>query len=188
MEEGATRSSDEMVEHHISEQARGSESPLKAKVRQHLARANALIGLCNQKSNEHSDGFHKLQVHIASILLAFGIVTTSITDGNLGLPEKAVVLVGWSALLLSLFFALLNSRLKEVFWRRATESGQNLRFIWEMTERGELTVDAAEDITRFVQPNKRVDSPDWPWVAQTLALGLGIICLLLVNALLLLRA
>ena len=132
-----------------------------------------------QRSEEMSGEFIRLEVQIATILFAFTSIFANSFVGKASLDifwYKLGFALAVFSLILSLIMGLLQLKTVESFWDERLKQ-RNLRFHeWKKAANRETTFELAvafEQGTRMDNGNL-IFIPKWPWVMQTIFLGGGV--------------
>src|SRR3989344_7154916 len=132
-----------------------------------------------QRSEDVSGEFTRLEVQIATILFAFaGFFVTSFTDGKVldVFWMKLMFSFAMAFLLLSLVMGLLQLKRVESFWDERLGQ-RNLRFReWRKAAKREVTFEEAQAFERGTAMGKGnlIFVPRWAWILQTVFLGCGV--------------
>lgn len=145
------------------------------------------VQFSERRSSELADEFTRLEVQIATVLIAFSAVfVSSFSDAANQALSGSILILMKSSYALSIFFligslatGLLHLKRKEKFWDDLIKSGANLKKNWNDVMRGTKTYEQASSYHSGVaELNPSVlFSPLWTWVIQTICLGLAILLL-----------
>ena len=145
-----------------------------------ISRANKQYA--EQRSEDVAGEFARLEVQIATILLAFtGFFVSSFTgDGKLDVFwAKLAISIAIASLIFSLVMGLLQLKRVEHFWDEFL-SQRLLRFLeWLKVTEKLTTFEEAKAFHRGTALDKGivVYAPRWPWILQTVFLGSAVIIL-----------
>jgi len=146
-----------------------------------------MLFFAEKRASELADEFTRLEVQIATILLAFiGLFVQPFLAGLTGFSGVLVVLMKFSfvlavfAIVFSLVMGLLHLKRKERFWDAMHARRVASRAKWAELIKG-LT--SLEEVRAYVSGIRGADadvvkSPMWTWVLQTTLLGIAIVLLL----------
>lgn len=135
-----------------------------------------------RRSSELADEFTRLEVQIATILIAFAGIflnffnSTDVTFSNIFML-KFIYATSIFFLVISLALGLIHIKRKEKFW----DEMMNARFIclkkWLQALQKDVTYKEAMAFQHGVGLEKGniIFSPTWTWVLQTIFLGISII-------------
>lgn len=137
------------------------------------------------KANEMAENFTKIEIQISVILLSFisaGIFSNekiSEVEPNV----KSCLLIGYILLFISLFFGLLNSHLKQGFYRKYSNIFQLIiqKYLDSDLDEKEKAI-CIRGIKETM--SDQVCSPSLVWVLQTVMLLLGFIAISIASCLL----
>lgn len=128
------------------------------------------------RSNEMAENFVKIEIQIASFILAFmGAVFLSNKGTNaIDLFVRNCLIVGWISLVASLFFGLVNNHIKQNFWNKITNKLQCiLKEYLLQIESGSPSIVCIKKIEDNLLNKDNISSSDWPWTIQTALLIVG---------------
>ncbi len=133
-------------------------------------------------TNSYSEKFGRLQIEISSILIGF----SSVIIPQLSSPQDKgfinwVFLSSWLCLILSLFFGLINLKIKRAFWEVLTDKSQQINSLWFDYRKGVI---AGPEVERVIAAlfNSKLTSPGIYWKLQSSFLFLGVLLILVFTA------
>lgn len=136
-----------------------------------------------ERANNISNEFVKLEVQIATILFALigFFIDAFVGDGSLNyLAAKWGLSLAVCSLILSLAMGLLHLKRDEKFLDGITGERIHRFNKWRRAAEGEITLAEAKLFHKgtSVDGKPTVSSPQWPWIVQTVFLGIGVASLL----------
>lgn len=132
-----------------------------------------------ERANSISTEFVRLEVQIATLLFALigFFINSFVGIGSLNyLAAKAGLSFSVFFLILSLVMGLLHLKREERFLDNITRD-RSVRFAnWRKAAEGEISLGEAKLYHKgtMTEGGMLVSSPQWPWILQTIFLGLGI--------------
>lgn len=149
--------------------------------------ANIDLQFAIRRTSELPDEFTRLEVQIATILLAFAglffgfFSEQKIQDFSyhIGLGLKLMFAFGLFSLITSLAVGLLHIKRKEKWWSELlTGSGQRVTY-WTKVFEKEATFEQGKSFAKGTALGREgtFSSPLWTWIIQTICLGFAIVLL-----------
>lgn len=139
----------------------------------------------SRRGGELSDEFTRLEVQIATILLAFtSLFLGFFTKTSIGFSSLIVIFSlklifssGIFFLILSLVIGMLHIKRKEMFWGDALHVRAARHKNWATTVKRDYTFEQGLAFHNGTNAGRDiiVSSPKWTWILQTICLGIAVV-------------
>lgn len=140
-------------------------------------------GESENRLNDASDEFAKLEVQIAAILFALVAFFVQRLSSSASFELKITFSVGVCFLLISLILGLFYLKREGLFWRKWLAIRNKLYINWDKVLKKEITFKEAQAYSAGITGKNEEDldsSPNWPWVLQSITLGLALAIILFI--------
>jgi len=141
----------------------------------------------NDRENQISDGIRTVELQVAAIIFALTgafALGTEIVEGTFWIP--ILTSIGLVFLALSIVFGLINEWVRSRFWKGVANLKEEAFLEYDRVLLKEKTFENAREYVKGLigGEKKRMQSPSWPVVLQTILLAIGGLSVLIAKILL----